>query len=97
MSFARFRAFRDPNVLPTDCQFHASLNRANAPGQAVTDPPLRGGLARWRLGKRSQPPPLREGLARRRLGKQSQTPHYVGGLRDGAPVDARQAGGIIGL
>jgi len=50
-----------------------------APGQAVTAPPLR------------------EGLARRRLGKQSQTPHYVGGLRDGAPVDARQAGGIIGL
>jgi len=79
VSFARFRAFRDPNVLPTDCQFHAGLNRANAPGQAVTDPPLRGGLAR------------------RRLGKQSQTPHCVGGLRDGAPVDARQAGGIIRL
>ena len=50
-----------------------------APGQAVTAPPLRGGFARWRVGKRSQ------------------TPYYVGGLRDGAPVDARQAGGIIGL
>ena len=81
MSLAKLRAFRDPNVLPTDCQFHAGLNSAwasghrpptawgacaVAPGQAITDPPLRGGLARWRLGKRSQ------------------TPHCVGGLRDGA-------------
>jgi len=80
--FARFRAFRDPNVLPTDCQFHASLNRANAPGQAVTDPPRSGGLARLHGTRTTHHAPRDTG---------PQLPHSR------YPVDARQAGGIIGL